>query len=97
MMIMASTFAAGFVLGVLFFGGLWWTTRKGVVAVNPAPWFLGSLIIRTSVVVAGFYFATGGEWHRTLACLFGFTIARLIVLRFSDISLHRYLARKETS
>ncbi len=70
---------AGGVLGAFFFGGLWWTIRKGVVSQQPALWFLGSLLIRMSVTLAGFYFASGGRWERLLACLLGFIMARLAV------------------
>ena len=40
-------FVAGSMLGVLFFGGLWWTVQKGVTSDLPAFWFLGSLLLRT--------------------------------------------------
>ena len=42
-------------LGAIFFGGLWWTVRKGVASRRPALWFLGSLLLRTSIALAGFY------------------------------------------
>ena len=42
-------------LGALFFGGLWWTVRKGVSSTQPALWFFGSLLLRTSIALAGFY------------------------------------------
>ena len=68
---------AGMLLGAIFFGGLWWTVRKGVSSPRPALWFLGSLLLRTSIALAGFYFVSGGHWERLLACLLGFVIARL--------------------
>ena len=37
--------AAGFLLGVIFFGGLWWTVQKGLSSRRPAFWFLGSLLL----------------------------------------------------
>ena len=46
---------AGVLLGAIFFGGLWWTVRKGVSSTRPALWFLGSLLLRTGIVLAGFY------------------------------------------
>jgi F1F0 ATPase subunit 2 len=70
---------AGLIMGAIFFGGLWWTVRKGVSSKRPALWFLGSLLLRTGVVVAGFYVVSDGHWQRLLACLFGFTVARFIV------------------
>ena len=71
--------AAGVLLGALFFGGLWWTVRRGVSAKWPALLFLGSMVLRTGVTVAGFYVASGGQWQRLLACLLGFTLARVLV------------------
>lgn len=72
---------AGGALGALFFGGLWWTVRRLVSAKHPALWMLGSLISRTSVALAGFYFVSGGHLDRLLVCLFGFVVARHLVAR----------------
>ena len=71
---------AGFLLGMFFFFGLWWTVRKGISSKRPALWFLGSLLLRTGIVLVGFYLISGGRWKRMLACLFGFVIARFIVI-----------------
>ena len=49
---------AGVVLGAIFFGGLWWTVRKGVSSQRPALWFFGSLLLRMSIALAGFYFVS---------------------------------------
>jgi F1F0 ATPase subunit 2 len=46
----------GLLLGAFFFGGLWWTVRKGASSKSPALWFAGSMLLRTSIVLAGFYF-----------------------------------------
>ncbi|MDH4194979.1 MAG: ATP synthase subunit I, partial [Nitrospirota bacterium] len=66
---------AGVLLGAMFFGGLWWTVRKGVSSTRPARWFFGSLLLRTSITLAGFYVVSDGHWMRLLACLLGFTLA----------------------
>jgi len=71
---------AGLLLGVIFFGGLWWTVRKGVSSPRSALWFLGSMLLRMSVALAGFYFVGRGHWERLVACLLGFVVARLIVI-----------------
>ncbi len=73
---------AGVLLGALFFGGLWWTVRKGVSSPRPALWFLGSMLVRTGIVVAGFHVVAGGHWQRLLSCLLGFVVARLLITRF---------------
>lgn len=74
---------AGMLLGAVFFGGLWWTVRKGVASPRPASWFLGSLLLRTGIALAGFYFVSGADWKRLLACLLGFIVARLVVTRLA--------------
>lgn len=70
---------AGVALGGVFFGGLWWTVRKGVSSRQPALWFIGSLLLRMTMALAGFYVVSGGHWERLVSCLLGFVLARLIV------------------
>jgi F1F0 ATPase subunit 2 len=74
---------AGLLLGAAFFGGLWYTVRRGVPSKRPALWFLGSLLLRTSLVLAGFYFVAGDHWSRLLASLLGFIIARSVATRLA--------------
>jgi len=74
----------GCVLGATFFGGLWWTIRKGVSSNQPALWFAGSLILRTAITLTGFYYATRGDWRRALLCLAGFALGRIVVTRFAS-------------
>ncbi len=71
---------AGGALGLMFFGGLWWTVRKGASSRRPALWFFGSLLLRMSLTMTGFYGVSGGHWERMLACLFGFVMARPLVI-----------------
>jgi F1F0 ATPase subunit 2 len=56
--------------------------------------FLGSLLLRTSIALAGFYFVSGGHWERLLACLLGFVIARLIVTRLTPQRKTQLLAQE---
>jgi len=80
---LAPPFAAGLVLGAIFFGGLWWTVRRGLGAAQPALWFFGGLLLRMGVVLYGFYLVGGTEWQRWLMCLSGFVAARLAVHRLT--------------
>jgi F1F0 ATPase subunit 2 len=73
----------GIVLGTIFFGGLWWTIRLGICSPWAAVWFLGSLLLRTSITLAGFYFVSQGDWRKVLACMGGFLVARLSVTLFT--------------
>jgi F1F0 ATPase subunit 2 len=77
------SWVAGGVLGVIFFGGLWWTIRKGLSSERPALWFFGSLLLRMSIALLGFYFVSGGRWERLLVCLLGFVAARMVVTRLT--------------
>lgn len=78
---LALAFLGGVALGVFFFLGLWLTVQKGLTSENPAPWFLGSLLLRTLMIVAGFYFVSQDHWSRLLMCLLGFLIARTLIVR----------------
>jgi F1F0 ATPase subunit 2 len=76
-------FLAGGGLGIFFFGGLWWTIRKGIASPQPVLWFCGSLLLRMSVALGGFYLVSGGDWRRLAACLVGFVTARMSVAWFT--------------
>lgn len=80
---------AGGLLGLMFFGGLWWTIRRSVTSRHPASLFLASLFVRMSLTMLGFYGISGGRWDRLLLCLAGFVMARLIVtwiIRASELN-----------
>ena len=79
----ALVFFMGLLLGGVFFGGLWWTVRIGMVSKRPALWFLGSLLLRIGVVLTGFYLLGGDDWLRLVVCLLGFVCARSIVSRLT--------------
>ncbi|MDT8310729.1 MAG: ATP synthase subunit I [Methylophaga sp.] len=73
----------GISLGVFFFAGLWWTVRQLDSCRHVALLFLTSMLLRTSVVILGFYFILGDNWQHLLMGLLGFVIARIIIIRFT--------------
>ena len=91
--------AAGGGLGAVFFGGLWWTVRKGVSSKQPALWFFASLLVRMSIALAGLYFVGRGHWERLVVCLLGFILARLAVMWLTRPSAenHTRTSKKEAS
>jgi len=80
---MALAFIVGILLGTVFFGGLWLTVKKAVAAANPALWFLASSLLRTGIVLTGFYYITNGDWRRLIICLLGFVAGRFMVIRLT--------------
>jgi F1F0 ATPase subunit 2 len=70
---------AGGGIGIMFFGGLWWTIRLGVSSRYAGLWFAGSLLLRVGLALAGFYLICGAHWGRMLVCLTGFVVARFAV------------------
>ncbi len=74
---------AGGLLGLLFFGGLWWTLRRALDSPRPALWVGGSLLLRMACVAAGFVLVSAGDWRRLLSCLLGFWCARWLIVRLS--------------
>lgn len=70
---------AGLLLGVLFFGGLWWTVRSMLASARGAGFLLASVLLRGALAIAGFYLVGAGQWPRLLACLVGFLLGRVAV------------------
>jgi len=88
---------AGVGLGAFFFGGLWWTVRKGMASPRPALWFFGSLVVRTAMVLAGFYFVGGSDGTLLIICLLGFITARVLVMRLMRPAISLEKTTKEAS
>ena len=85
---------AGIGLGVLFFGGLWWTVNKCVSSQRPGLLVFVSLIVRMGMILAGFYVVAGAHWQRLLACLLGFIVARFMVTQYVPPLIERYKTRR---
>jgi len=77
---MVLAFIAGIFLGIVFFGGLWFTVKKAVLSKYASLWVSGSSLVRTGLVLIGFYYAAQGNWERLLICVFGFIAARFLVI-----------------
>ncbi len=75
--------SAGLLIGALFFGGLFWTVREGLLSKRPTLLFVGSLLFRSAVALGGFYVVGRGRWERLVMCLIGFVVARAVVTRLT--------------
>ena len=80
---MAVALISGLILGIIFFGGLWLTVKKSLGTPYAALWFLGSSLIRTAIVLTGFYFVASGSLPRILISVAGFVTARFLVFWFT--------------
>jgi len=85
--VLASAAAGGATLGLLFYGGLYWTIRRGIESKMPALWFSGSQLLRMVLALGGFYVISGGDWQRLIACLPGFLLARAVVTHWGYSSV----------
>ena len=71
----------GALLGLFYFGGLYWTTRRLPNTPQPGLLVLLSFWLRTVLTVVGFLLVTGGQWLLLLAALSTFLIARTVLVR----------------
>jgi F1F0 ATPase subunit 2 len=76
----------GLLLGAVFFGGLWWTVHAVVSSGRPPIWLAGGLVLRTGIVLAGFYLVGRGDWKRLVACLVGFLVARVLATTMTGLA-----------
>lgn len=71
--------AAGFAMGIVFFGGLWYTVRSLPGSQHPVLLTLASFWVRMLLVMGGFLVAMDRRWERATVCLVGFLLARLLL------------------
>ncbi len=71
----------GGLLGVLFFGGLWLTIKYAMNTRNTGLWFALSMLLRTAIVIGGFYWISQGHLVAIVACLLGFMLSRLWMVK----------------
>jgi F1F0 ATPase subunit 2 len=97
-LVLAPALAAGLLLGAIFFGGLWWTVIRGVSSPRPTLWFFGSMLLRMTVTLVGFYFVGREDWQRWPLCLLGFLLARMVVKWLTrPLAEHQRASTSETS
>lgn len=71
-------FAAGAIIGAVYFASMRWTVDRLVRARQPMIWLLGGATVRIALVLPLFYLVMAGEWQRMLVCLLGFVAVRML-------------------
>ena len=78
--------AAGMALGIVLFGGLWWTVNRALTATIPGVWFGLSALLRMAVSVSALYYVARLGLPSLITCLCGLLIARGAVMRLTRIT-----------
>jgi F1F0 ATPase subunit 2 len=72
---------AGVAMSALFFGGLWWTVRDIEEREHPAALMMASFVVRTAIVLAGFYAIGQFGWEGMGVAAATFVATRFAVTR----------------
>jgi F1F0 ATPase subunit 2 len=87
--------AEGFLLGILYFGGLWLTVTKGLTSSRPGLFFLSSTLLRTAVALSGFALISGGRLDRLLFSVGGFVAAKFLTIWISRFASREITPQKD--
>lgn len=74
----------GGLLGLGYFGGLWYTVRRARDTRGSTALLLGSFAVRSALALGGFYLVLrwmDGQWEMIALGLLGFMGARLVLVR----------------
>jgi F1F0 ATPase subunit 2 len=76
-----ASLAAGAILGIVYFRGLWQTLLRLPDFKRPA-WSMSlSFVARVGIVMTGFYFIMGGHLERLAIAMAGFILVRQFMVR----------------
>lgn len=80
-LIYASAAAGGVVLGLIYFGGLWITVNKVSGARRPYLLLTGSFLLRTALILVGFYLLLLYNWVYLILAMTTFIVTRQVVIQ----------------
>lgn len=78
---LAGAAAAGLLLGLFFFGGLWITVKQLPASRRPLLLAMGSFVGRLALCALAFTVVAMGHWDRLLACFLTFMAVRFLLQR----------------
>jgi F1F0 ATPase subunit 2 len=88
---------SGALIGLAYFGGLWWTVHRLPSSPHPIRLYAGSMLIRLLTLLAGaFLVARHYGAGPLIAAAAGFTVARLLLVTRASGRLTSFPADKPT-
>lgn len=78
---LTGSFAGGCLLGLIYFGGLWWTTQRLATSPHPGPLALTSLGVRMSLLMLGLFAAVQLGATAVLSTGLGVLAARQLTIQ----------------
>ena len=72
-------FFIGVILGIIFFGGLYWTIQKLTEVKQPALLMIGSLIFRMALLLSVLFYVSKSGYKGILYALLGMFLVRVIM------------------
>lgn len=73
-------FIIGVILGIIFFGGLYWTIQKLTEVRQPGFLMIVSLIFRMAVLVSVLYYVSRSGYKGILYALLGMLFVRIVMI-----------------
>lgn len=73
---------AGIVLGLAYFGGLWWTVRRLPSSRRPGLWITASVLLRLALLLPILYLLLQLGFAPFAATVGGFIVARIALSRW---------------
>jgi F1F0 ATPase subunit 2 len=73
-------FFIGIILGIIFFGGLYWTVLKLNYVKYPSLLIMGSFLLRMAVLLLGLYFISKNGYKGVLFALLGIIVLKFVMI-----------------
>lgn len=77
---MIVSFLIGLLMGILYFGGLYFSTQKFNSAKSPALFMILSFVLRMGILIVGFYYLSKSGYKNILIGLLGVMLVRFIMV-----------------
>lgn len=74
------SFLFGILIGIVYFGGLYYSTQKFKDVKSPSLFMILSFIIRMAILIAGFYYLSKTGYKNVLIALIGVILVRFIMI-----------------